>query len=310
MNHLDHGVPWDEAFNDLPFPNEVQNTLNATKEGLAPNTKILLTATPSGQNRKNLASYWNDNGSQQPLPAFWKDKTFDDPEVISAYINYCKRVIDTVRPDYFAYGIETNAAFRITDPEFAEFLTLAETVYSTLKSEYPDLPIFLTLQDRSFENSQEELLETSKMLLVYSDYIAMSTYPFLEYGNLQRDANPDLFEDDWLGDFRNLDASKPFAISETGFCAEDLNIPNLGITIMGTVEWQEAYMTKLFNQANSLESEFVVWFVYRDYDMLYDSTPNPPDILSIWKDNGLLDGEGNERPAHFKWTEWKEFPKN
>lgn len=292
----------------MPFPTEVQNTLEATKTGLAPNTKVLLTATPSGTNRKALAAYWNDNGSQQPLPAFWEGKTFDDPAVVSAYIKYCKRVIDAVQPDYFAYGIETNAAFRISDPEFAQFLTLADRVYNTLKNDYPNLPIFLTLQDRSFENTHEELLETSKMLLGYSDYIAISTYPFLDYGDLERDANPSLFADDWLLDFKNLDSSKPFAISETGFCAEDLNIPNLGVGVRATPKWQEMYLTKLFNQANSFDAEFVVWFVYRDYDLLYESTQNPPDILKVWRDNGLLDGQGNHRPSYQIWQDWKTLP--
>ncbi len=310
LNHLDHGVPWDEALNDLPFPIEVQNTLNFTKTGLAPNTKILLTATPADSDRSTLAKYWNDSGSQQELPAFWQNKTFDDPDVISAYIKYCRRVIDAVQPDYFAYGIETNAAFKKTDAEFAQFLTLAEATYSNLKADYPDLPIFLTLQDRSFKNTHQELLETSRMLLLYSDYVVMSTYPFLEYGNLQRDANPALFPDDWLIDFRNLDTNKPFAISETGFCAEDLVLAHLGIDVKGSEAWQAAYVSKLFNHSNSLDAEFIAWFVYRDYDMLYDSTQNPPDIFKVWRDNGLLDGSGNERPAFEIWKQWKLFNKN
>ena len=309
LNHLDHGVPWHEALNDLPFPPEVQNTLSATRTGLGPNTKILLTATPTDQTRENLARYWNDNGSHQPLPAFWQDKTFDDPDVVSAYINYCRRIIDEVRPDYFAYAIEANAAFRKNDTAFGRFLTLADTVYTTLKADYPGLPIFLTVQDQSFNNSKAKLLELTAMLLEHSDFIAVSTYPFLFYGDVARDANPELFADDWLRDFRNLDTAKPFAISETGFCAEDLVIENLGINIRGIEDWQAQYVDKLFGQANDLGAEFVLWFVYRDYDLLYNSTPNPPDIFKVWRDNGLLDGQGNKRLGHTKWMEWKKLAK-
>ena len=305
LNHLDHGVPWNEAFNDLPFPEEVQNTLSATKTGLDPGTKMLLTATPTDQTRENLARYWNNNGSHQPLPSEWQNKTFDDPDVISAYIKYCRRIIDEVQPDYFAYGIETNAAFRKSDTAFTQFLTLADTVYTNLKAEYPNLPIFLTVQDQSFNNSRTELLEITSMLLNHSDYIAVSTYPFLFYEDVTRDANPELFPDNWLQDFRNLDSSKPFAISETGFCAEDLVMENLGINIRGREDWQTAYMDKLFKHANELDAEFILWFVYRDYDLLYDNTPDPPDIFKVWRDNGLLDGDGNKRPAHAKWVEWK-----
>jgi len=304
LNHLDHGVPWDEALNDLPFPSEVQGTLEATKSGLPPNTKILLTATPANQTRENLAEYWNNDGSHQSLPQFWQGKTFDDPDVISAYTKFCKRIIDEVQPDYFAYGIEVTATFRKGDTAFLQFLTMAEAVYASLKTDYPNLPVFLTFQDRSFNNTRQELLEITKMFLPYSDYIAISTYPFLDYQNLKRDADPSLFPDTWLDDFRNLDITKPFAISETGFCAEDMVIDNLGIHVKATSAWQSDYVTKLFNQANELDAEFVAWFVYRDYDNLYNATPNPPDIFKVWRDNGLLDGEGNKRPAHATWQEW------
>ena len=196
LNHLDHGVPWDEALNDLPFPAEVQGTLDATKSGLNADTKILLTATPTNQTRESLAEYWNNDGSHRPLPAFWQDKTFDDPDVISAYTKYCKRVIEEVQPDYFAYGIEVTAAFRKSDSTYSQFLKLLEAVYPVLKTDYPGLPIFLTFQDRSFNNTKEELLEITEELLQFSDYIAISTYPFLDYTNLKRDANPALFADD------------------------------------------------------------------------------------------------------------------
>ena len=304
LNHLDFGVPWDEALNDLPFPAEVQNTLEATRSGLQPGTKVVLTATPTDQNRNQLARYWNNNGTHQDLPAFWQNKAFNDPDVVAAYLQYCRRIIDIVNPDYFGYGIETNASFRNTDPEFEAFLELADVIYTTLKSEYPQLPIFLSIQDQSFPNSRAELLLTSERLLAYSDIIAVSTYPFLYYQDVQRDANPDLFEADWIGVFRAIDPSKPVAISETGFCAEDLVIENLGIDIQGRPEWQEAYMHKLFTMAQNMELEFLAWFVYRDYDMLYNNTADPPDILKVWRDNGLLDGNGAKRPAHEVWETW------
>ncbi len=310
LNHLDHGVPWDEALNDMPFPSEVQATLEVSKTGLTPSSKILLTATPISQNRKELAGYWNNNGSQQPLSQFWQEKSFDDPDVINAFTKYCMRVIDEVQPDYFAYGIEVNAEFKEGETTFNAYLTLVSQVYPSLKDAYPNLPIFLTFQDQSFDKTHQETLELTSSLLPYSDYIAMSSYPFLYYEDIQRDADPSLFPDNWLADFRSLDPSKPFAIAETGFCAEDLVISNLGINVKGTPEWQEAYMTKLFNQANTLDAEFLAWFIFRDYDMLYDNTPNPPDILKIWRDNGLLDGNGNQRPAYAIWDDWRKMSKD
>ncbi|SNZ01618.1 Glycosyl hydrolase family 53 [Flagellimonas pacifica] len=310
LSHLDFGVPWDEAMNDLPFPEEVQNTINIAKNSKSSSTKIVLITTPTDQSRNNLAKYWNNTGSHQPLPAFWEGKSFDDPDVVSTFIKYCKRLIDEVDPDYFGYGIETNATFRKDDPAFAQFLTLVEAVYTALKADYPNLPMFLSLQDQSYDNTKTELLEISKMLVAHSDYIAMSTYPFLYYENLKRDANPDLFADNWLDDFRNLDTSKPFAVSETGFSADDLVIENLGVNAKSTEDWQKGYVEKLMNHLNALDAEFALWFVYRDYDLLYQNTPSPPDILKVWRDNGLLDGEGNQRPAYELWKQWLQLPKN
>ncbi|MGW9687190.1 hypothetical protein [Flagellimonas sp. 2504JD1-5] len=310
LSHLDFGVPWDETMNDLPFPMEVQNTINVAKNSKSPSTKIVLTTTPTDQSRNNLAKYWNDDGSHQPLPSFWDGKSFDDPIVVSTFIKYCKRLIDEVNPDYFGYGIETNATFRKDDAEFAQFLSLTEAVYTALKTDYPNLPIFLSLQDQAFDTPKTELMEISEMLVANSDYVAMSTYPFLYYENLTRDANPDLFADNWLEDFRNLDVSKPFAVSETGFSADDLIIENLGVNAKSTEDWQRTYVEKLMNHLNDLNAEFAIWFVYRDYDLLYQNTPSPPDILKVWRDNGLLDGNGAQRPAYELWKQWLQLPKN
>ncbi|WP_190809602.1 glycosyl hydrolase 53 family protein [Flagellimonas sp. S3867] len=310
LNHLDYGVPWNEVMNDLPFPVEVQNTINVAKNSKSSSTKIILTTTPTDQSRNNLAKYWNNAGSHQSLPAFWEGRSFNDPIVVSTFIKYCKRLIDEVNPDYFGYGIETNATFRKDDPDFAQFLNLVEAVYTALKADYPNLPIFLSLQDQAFDTPKTELLEMSEMLVAHSDYVAMSSYPFLYYENLTRDANPDLFADNWLEDFRNLDTSKPFAVSETGFSADDLIIDNLGVNAKSTEDWQKGYVEKLMNHLNTLDAEFAIWFVYRDYDLLYENTPSPPDILKVWRDNGLLDGEGNQRPAYQLWKQWLQLPKN
>ncbi len=307
LNHLDHGVPWDEALNELPFPDEINNTLLEANEARGHGQKLFLTATPTNQSRDALADYWNNHGTHQPLPANWKGKKFNDPMVISAYLKYCHRIIDISNPDYFAFGIEINGSFREGTDEFEEFLDLAAIVYDSLKISYPQIPIMMTFQNQSFNNSKIELLKTTKKLAEFSDFIAMSTYPFWWYDFPTRAANPALFSDNWLTDFRNVDVSKPFAISETGFIAEDLDLPAYGVNIKGQPEWQEEYLQKLFIHANDLDAKFLCWFVYRDYDKLYDAYPS--DIFKIWRDNGLLDGKGIKRPAYESWINWKKLPR-
>ena len=308
LNHLDHGVPWEEAFRDLPFPDEVQQTLQQAIDAKGSHQKLFLTATPTNQDRSGLANYWNGEGTHQELPEYWKTKKFDDPEVIDAYIKYCKRIIDFSQPDFFAYGIEINASFKKNTKALDQFMILADRVYQTLKEDYPQLPIMLTFQDQSFNKSRSQLIEVSELLAVYSDFIAISTYPFWQYDFPKRDANPALFTNDWLEDFRNIDPTKPFVVSETGYIAQDLVLESFGVNIKGTEEWQKDYVQKLCNQANELNAEFICWFVYRDYDPLYNNFQD--DILKIWRDNGLLDENGIKRPAYMLWVDWLALPLN
>ncbi len=306
--HLDHGVPWNEALNDLPFPTEIQNTIDDAVSHDTPNHKIMLTVTSTNTNRDTLAFYWNNNGSHQPLPAPWDGYNFDTPDVITAYIKYCKRLIDQVNPDYFAYGIEINSGFLENSDAFNRYIIHADTVYRTLKNEYPNLPIFLTFQDQSFNKNKQELHQLTKILVEYSDMMAVSTYPFWLFDYPTQDANPIHFSSNWLKEMSDLAPNKPFAVSETGYCAESLLLSEVGVIINGTEQWQKDYVLKLFREANKLNAKFINWFVYRDYDLLYNATTNPPLIFKVWRDNGLLDGNGNKREAHDIWNQWLQYP--
>jgi hypothetical protein len=302
LTHLDAGVPWDEALSGDDFPSEITNTLQRALDELGPTQKLFLTATPTAQTRNTLALYWNNNGEHQELPEKWREKRFNDTEVVTAYINYCKRIIDFTNPDYFAFSIESNNSFVKGSQNFADFLELAAEVYGELKEAYASLPIMLTLQSNSFEISRGDMLSNSRELLAFSDYVAMSTYPYLTSSDLQRDANPALFADNWLKEFRDLASEKPFAISETAFIAEDLELESVDIKAKGSEEWQKDYLQKLMLHANDLEAEFVIWFIYRDYDAIYNLAPS--DVFRIWRDTGLKDEDGRERESYDLWLEW------
>jgi arabinogalactan endo-1,4-beta-galactosidase len=121
----------------------------------------------------------------QPLTAPWNSYSFNSPEEITAYTNYCKRIINPNQPDYFASGIKINASFLENTTAFNYFLTLAQNVYRVLKQDYPNLPIFLTFQDQSFNKDKEELIKISKIMINYSDLMAISTYPYWQYNFLK-----------------------------------------------------------------------------------------------------------------------------
>ncbi len=302
--HFDNGVPWNEALNDQAFPDDVQFNINTAIHTITDNHKIFLTVTPNHIDRETLAHYWNDQGTQQPLPSPWDTYHFDTPEVITAYIKYCKRLIDTIKPDFFAYGIEVNGGLRENTPDYTAFTKLADTVYKRLKQDYPQLPVLMTFQDQSYNKTKTEVLEITRKLLAYSDMVAVSTYPFWLYDQNNSPSDPENIPDQWLTEMRDLAPEKPFVISETGYIAEDLVIPAYQVNIIGTPQWQAQYVQKLLNKAQLLKAHFVCWFVYQDYDLLYEHIDNPPPYFLVWKDNGLRDGLGQPREGLSIWRYW------
>lgn len=305
LTHFDHGVPWEESLEGLPFPMEVQTAIDESVANSTPGHKVFLTATATDTDRDKLALYWNDSGSHQPLPDFWKNKSFNSQEVIKAYKNYCHRIIDAIQPDYFAFGIEINGAFLKNTKQYEDYLEFADNIYNSLKASYADIPILLTFQDQSFNKDNAELLQITSELMEYSDMIAVSTYPFWFYEFPKRDANPKLFSNDWLAEMRQVAPGKPFAVSETGYCAENLKLKDYGVDIKGSSEWQKEYVQKVLVESNRLNADFVIWFIYRDYDLLESKLPDPTIGLKIWKDTGLQNGMGVSRPSHGIWNTWK-----
>lgn len=307
LAHFDNGVPWNEALNDMAFPQQITNTIDELIQYKTAGHKIVLTATPTNQNRDGLANYWNNSGTHQPLDGSWTSYSFDSPEVVKAYISYCHRIIDSIEPDYFGFAIEINAGFLQNTDAFSAYINLADTVYRNLKQQYPTLPIFQSIQDQSFNKTREELLTLTREILPYTDMIAVSSYPFWHYDYPEQEANPSTFSDNWLEELRMLAPEKPFAISETGYCAEDLVMDEVGINVRSNPTYQRQFIQKLMKQANALDAEFLIWFIYQDYDELYNKIPEPPVIFKVWRDNGLLNGVGERRTGHDVWDAWKQL---
>jgi len=250
-----------------------------------------------------------------PLPEPWQGRTFDDPMVIEAFLNHARYMIGQFQPDYFAYGIEVTCANRGSDDRaFQQFINFAEQVYTILKAEYPDLPIFATICALSLENDDlNDLLEANRQVIQYSDLIGLSIYPYLfgEIG-LRGEANPaDTLPADWLSRWAMLDPSKPFAITETAYIAQDLKMDTFGIEITGSEQHQAAYVQRLLNEAARLNAEFVIWFIMRDYDQFVTTIESfgiPSEAFLIWRDTGLINEAGQGRPAFEIWQDWLALP--
>jgi len=309
--HYDGGIPWPEALAEKPYPKKVEEEIAFRKSRLRNDPKVYLAVTPIALMRNALAPYWG-NQRQEGLagserPGDWKNKDFDNPEVIAAYTNHCRRMIREFKPDYMAYGIEVNMLAMSNRAGFRKYLVFMKEVYEALKKENPNLPIFLTSQIDHYYKDKENQREAVRQLLPYTDYIAVSCYPYME-GH-----TPDNLPEDWFSQVAELDPSKPFAIAETGYAAEDVVILDWNVNVPGSEEWQAWYTRFILGESNRLNGRFVVWFFAHDFDAFFNQFEGEElgamEFARWWRDTGLLDGNGNPRESLHIWDEWLKLPR-
>lgn len=169
--HLDWGVPWTEALEGKDnYHPEVKKIIQEQIAEYRPQQIRYVSTTPQAHDRLTLAPYWSYDTVLE-LPKEWKNKTFDDPEVIQAYLNWCRFLLRTYQPDYFNYGIEVNYSFEgLDDLRFQAYLQLVKAVYPALKAEFPDVKILLEFVDRHLTAPQSRLLDIARELMPYIEY--------------------------------------------------------------------------------------------------------------------------------------------
>jgi hypothetical protein len=146
-----------------------------------------------------------------------------------------------------------------------------------------------------------EMLKGSQELMAFNDYVGISFYPFLTGESVDG-----AFK--WMQE--NFDSSdKPYAMVETNDTAERTEFPKSKIVLSGSAEKQAAYLRSLLELANRRQFRFVVLFIHQDYDRLWDAIQGTaPEFFIAWRDCGLVDENGKERPAFRIWREQFERP--
>jgi hypothetical protein len=302
-HHFDDGVPWTEALEDRSFHPKLEADWKRRAE-LGRGKRVLLSLTPLDGGRKDLALYRGEK-ENAPLPAAFRGKALDDPSVKKAYLSYCRRAVETFRPDYLAIGIEVNELILNSPGKWPQFLALYRETRKALKERDPKLPVFATVTlhgladpSKKGRNGQEEKV---KAFLEECDIAALSYHPFM-MGNMSRPEEPL----DW---FRRFTA-KPIAVAESSFPAETLKLETFKLTLPSTPELQAAFVEKLLDRAERDRYPFVAYFLHRDYDAMWEKIrSSAPEFFKAWKDCGLLDGEGAERPALTAWRRWLARPR-
>ncbi len=298
--HFDGGVPWPEALEDRPFHPKMQEDWKG-KRDVAKGKKVFLSVTPINNMRNAMAKY-RGKEENMPMPEAFQNKEFNDPIIKKAYLNYCRKALEFFQPDYFAIGIEVNEIFHNARASWPAYVELHKETYAVLKKDHPDLPIFTTMTLHNLRNAGwndlKEQQEAMKAFLPENDLLGVSYYPFMA-GHSERPQE----HFDWIRAFTD----KTIAITETGYPAEKLTLETYNVTLHGSPEKQQAYFEILLERAQKDQYRFVIAFLYRDYDALWEKIKSfSPEAFKVWKDCGMLDEAGKPRPALNVWNTWYE----
>lgn len=306
--YMDWGVPWPEAFEEKPFHENVRKEIAATKERISREHQVFLALNAGAFNRREMAGYWGQT-NMMPRPGKWADKTFDDPDVILAFGNYCERMIAEFKPSFLAYALEINMMAGAEPKRFDQFTVLAERVYARLKAKHPELIIFPTFQIDFGVAGNPGGEKIVRRLMPHSDAIAISSYPHI------RGFTPDTLPAGWLADVRKLAPDKFFIIAENGFPAAPFKGEwfKQPIAVASAPGMQAAYVRWLLAEAQRLDARLVTWFfpsdinVYLEEQKRLNGLENQlVTIADMAMNLGLMDGTFQPRSALDEWTKWKQ----
>lgn len=307
-HHFDEGIPYEEAFNNAAMPIELINNVLFRKNNTPSSKKILLSVSALDLTRIGKAKYYINSNVNTSIKANWETLSFSNANVIVAYVNYMSYLIDNLRPNYVNYGVESN------DPNwnsvnFNEYKTFLQQVYQQLKLKYPTLPILVSFMVQ--EDTQA--ITNATQLLQYTDYIGLSTYPYINASSTTNgNTNPDLLPANYFENYTNLAPNKPFCFTETGYTAENLNIPSYSLVRQGTPEWQNNYLKKVLELSKAKKAKFFIWFCYKDYDagiITLQNLGQYQPLFGFWKDTGFIDENDNKRLSYNTWEIWYQTKK-
>lgn len=301
-HHIMGGIPWEEALQGLPYPPDVEADLNARAQMVQPGKQVFLAIESLDPWRNGLALKWGP-GRNQLLQAPWDTRSFADPEVAASYINFALDQIDRFDPIYFNYGTEISELMLNNPAAFDEYVVFAEAVYDGIKAIHPNLPLMASIAMKDPLSPEIAIIAAGfDRIRDFVDVVGASAYPYVFYGHPFAE-DPANLPPEWLSQINDFARGKPVAVTETGWIAQDLNIPGFGLRIPGNAEFQRAYVTQMLRESNDLNMKFVIWFTLVDYDALLGFVQTN-DLIEIWRDTGLIDENLVGRPSLAEWQDW------
>ncbi len=289
--HIDNKIPWNAWINNLTLPLEFTNEISGRASRKIQSHQLLLSVSLLNSDRSELAEDFDGT-----IPAY---TNLNDIDIENAYFKHIKYLINAFSPNYLVIAIEVNELKLRSPTKWEAYKLLIGNVKTRIKQLYPNLNISESI---SLHNLYEpdvsnpaEYIDEMINYMNQMDFVSISFYPFFKNQSTKSD-----FQQTF--DFLHSNINKPIAFVETTHIAENLSVPNLNISINGNECEQNDYLETLFTNAQVQNYEFIIWWVHRDYDALWETFPTEiKDVGKLWRDTGLLDENGGERLTYLTW---------
>jgi len=289
---IDYKIPWNTLINNTAFPDEFITNIDYKISKRITENKLLLSVSLLNTDRNDLLEDYDGN-----IPSY---TAMNDQIIEDAYVKYLEYLIGKFNPDYLVFAMEVNE-LRINKPDkWEQYKLLAANIHSRIKAEYPDLPIAESFTLHNYFNPDVSdpdayISEITDYINQNNDFAAISFYPYFKGFHTKEDFQ-------LAFDFLNSHVTIPIAFVETSDLAETLKIRSYKLKIESDVCEQKDYLETLMLNAYNNDYEFIIWWAYRDYDELWKTLPSKTkDLAKLWRDTGLLDEDGVERPAFELW---------
>ena len=173
---------------------------------------------------------------------------FENAEIKQLFIKDMKQLVDLYQPNYLTLGIEVNY-YALTSPAgYNAFIKIYNDLKSYFKENYPIIEVGLSFQLELLYGvhkgwNYNKTVEPLNAIVENLDYIGISTYPDIFYSTDKQT----LFSVNYLDSLEKT-YNKPMGISETGISSINYNDDE-----------RANYITAIYQKAESLNFEFVVW---------------------------------------------------
>lgn len=216
---------------------------------------------------------------------------FNDPGLREAFKAYVTYVASNYRPRYLALGVEVNMLYERARPQFDAFVSLYREAYDIAKAASPGTLVFPTFQLEDLEGtlgqSHSPHWEVLDSFSGKIDALVVSSYPYLGGVRVAADVRKDYFSQ-LANEFAG-----PTMIAAVGYSSA----PVEGESVIGTEQDQQAFLARLFEDAEAAGIDAVVWAAA-------DDPAVAGGAASVLQDVGLRHAGGAPKLA---WSTWAAF---